>query len=623
MEAILIQLCNMGISASWLILAIIVVRFLLQKAPKWTRCLMWILVAARLICPVSPVSVFSLLPSAEVIPKNIAYVEQPAIHTGISPVNSIVNPVLAASMAPTAGDSVNPMQVFLAVAAVIWVAGMAIMLASAVVSYVRIRRNVSVSLHLKENLYFCDDIRTPFILGLIRPRIYLPSTLNEEEMTYVIAHEKAHIRRLDHWWKPFGYLLLSVYWFHPLIWIAYFLLCRDIELACDEAVIYALGETEKKPYAEALLCCSAPRKMIAACPLAFGEVGVKDRIQAILRYKKPAYYIIALAIVSCIIIAVCFLTNPASKEPDLSFLYYKNAISLVADVEEITAIYRISSEEGEFEEASASIQIGVTNGADLAKQLDKWQWKECRAPRQTLSSPGSVEFIIEDEYRITVYQKKAGSLRQYAVVSYLDEKRYYKIDRSDYPDAVALVHAPAVGSGEILDQENPDEIIIYNGKEYKKSELCSATLQWLELSEQERMFSSYLPPEFLVIVEPWGVTMTVENVTPAGATLVCTQSGGDATGALKTGNWYVIEDWTQKNGWKEVDYVQKGDIAWTEEAWMIHKDSVTKWEINWEWLYGELKPGKYRIGKSVMDFRATGNYDNVLYFAEFEIGQDE
>ena len=169
-------------------------------------------------------------------------------------------------------------------------------------------------------------------------------------------------------------------------------------------------------------------------------------------------------------------------------------------------------------------------------------------------------------------------------------------------------------------ESNSDEIITYNGKEYKKSELSDATLKWLELSKEDRMLSSYFPPEFMVIDENWGVTLKAENITANGLTLVCTQTGGEATGSLQTGSWYIIEKWTQATGWTEVDYVsQEYDITWTQEAYMIPKEEKIEWEVNWEWLYGKLPTGKYRIGKEIMDFREAGNYDSAIYYAEFEI----
>ncbi len=312
MESIFIKLMNMSISASWLVIAVILLRMILKSAPKWTRCIMWGLVGLRLIWPFSWESIFSLIPSAEVVPQDIMYAKNPEIHSGVTMLNNIVNPIISESSMPAIGASVNPMQVAVFVAANIWVLGILVLLGYSAFSYLRIRKRVSVSLRRTENIYYCDYIDTPFILGIIKPKIYIPSGMaDDNSKEYVIAHERAHIRRHDHWWKPFGFLLLTVYWFNPVLWAAYILLCRDIELACDEHVIRDLGEADKKYYSEALLSCSVPRKMIAACPLAFGEVGVKNRVKEVLSYKKPAFWILVISFIACTAAAVCFLTNPA------------------------------------------------------------------------------------------------------------------------------------------------------------------------------------------------------------------------------------------------------------------------------------------------------------------------
>ena len=167
--------------------------------------------------------------------------------------------------------------------------------------------------------------------------------------------------------------------------------------------------------------------------------------------------------------------------------------------------------------------------------------------------------------------------------------------------------------------DESDELITYNGKEYKKSELCNATLHWLELSEQERMFSSYLPPELMTFEETWGITLTTDNITPSSITIKCTQSGGDAIGELQTGSWYILENWTQESGWKEMPYAIQSEFAWTSEAWIIPMNDTVEWEVNWEWLYGKVPDGKYRIGKEIMDFKGPGDYDKAIYFVEFEI----
>ena len=313
MEAVFLKILNMSITASWIVLAVIVLRLFLKKSPKWIIALMWGLVGIRLVCPFTLESVFSLIPSAETVPSEILYMDTPAIHSGISAFNSVVNPIISGSLAPAVGDSVNPMQIITFVSSIIWIVGIVAMLVYTVVSYLRIHKKVKEAIPFKENIWGCDHVDTPFILGVIRPRIYRPSAMSEQDMEYVIAHEKAHLKRHDHWWKPLGFLLLTIYWFNPILWIAYILLCRDIELACDEKVIRDMGTDNKKPYSNALINCSVPRRMIAACPLAFGEVGVKGRVKAVLNYKKPAFWIIVVAIISCIIVAICFLTDPATS----------------------------------------------------------------------------------------------------------------------------------------------------------------------------------------------------------------------------------------------------------------------------------------------------------------------
>lgn len=310
MEHVFIELLNMSITASWLVLAIIVFRFLFKKAPKALTVALWALVGIRLICPVSLESVLSLIPSNETIPQDIVYTENPTIHTGFESLNSTINPIISDTFAPNVGDSVNPMQVIVFIASNVWVLGMICMMLYTFISYWSIHRKVRESVRIRDNVWMCDRIDTPFILGVFRPQIYLPSNMGEQDVRYVLAHEEAHIKRHDHWWKPIGFALLTVYWFNPILWIAYVLLCRDIELACDEKVIKEMGEDMKKSYSDALINCSVPRKAIAACPLAFGEVGVKERIKSVLSYKKPTFWVISIAVVVSVLIAVCFMTNP-------------------------------------------------------------------------------------------------------------------------------------------------------------------------------------------------------------------------------------------------------------------------------------------------------------------------
>ncbi len=315
MGDLFLKLLNMSITAGWIVVAAVLLRPLLKKAPRWIHCTLWGMVGLRLVLPVSLQSILSLIPSAETVPQDIVYMDTPAVHSGVLPLNSTINPILAETMTPQAGDSVNPMQVAVAVATVVWLVGVAAMVVYAVISYWRIKTRTREGVKLYDNVYLCDRIDTPFILGVVKPKVYLPCTMQESDREYVIAHEKAHLKRFDHIWKPLGFALLTVYWFHPLLWVAYILLCRDIELACDEKVMKEQGEAYKKPYAEALINCSVPRRMIAACPLAFGEVNVKNRIKSILNYKKPAFWIVVVSLVAVAVAAVCLLTNPVDDTP--------------------------------------------------------------------------------------------------------------------------------------------------------------------------------------------------------------------------------------------------------------------------------------------------------------------
>lgn len=316
MASLFLKLVNMSLSAGWLVLAVLAVRLLFKRAPKWLHCLLWGLVAVRLVCPVTVESVLSLIPSAEPIPPTFITSPSPEVDTGLPELDAMLNPGLSGSLTTPPENSVNASQVLAFAATVLWVVGMVCMAVYALVSTLRLRYRVRESMPLEAGVRVCDGIPSPFILGVFRPRIYLPPGLSGEQTTYVLAHERAHLKRCDHLWKPLGWLLLTVYWFNPLLWVAYVFLCRDIEQACDEKVVRDMAVEGRKAYSAALLACSAPRRLISACPLAFGESGVKQRIKSVLHYKKPAFWLIVVAAVACVAVAVCFLTNPPSAKVD-------------------------------------------------------------------------------------------------------------------------------------------------------------------------------------------------------------------------------------------------------------------------------------------------------------------
>lgn len=303
---------NMSIAAGWLILAVIALRLLLRRAPKRFRLLLWAVVGLRLALPWSIESALSLIPSAQTLPEGIMLERAPVLDTGISALNGAINPGFTAAFTPELGVSANPLQVLLPIAAALWMLGAAAMLLWALVSWLRLRKRVREAVRLEENVYECE-IASPFVLGLFRPRIYLPFSLENGERELVLAHERAHITAGDHIIKPLGWLLLAAHWYNPLVWLAYALFCRDIELACDERVVRGLSLSDRADYSQALLDLSRPRGGVRACPLAFGESSVKGRVKSVLSYKKPAFWLVLLAVVVCVGAAVCFLTDPKEE----------------------------------------------------------------------------------------------------------------------------------------------------------------------------------------------------------------------------------------------------------------------------------------------------------------------
>ena len=313
MSELFLEIVNRSIAASWIVIAVLILRFCLKKAPKWVNVLLWGIVAVRLIFPFSIESALSLIPSAETVSPSIMMETAPSVQTGVPALDQVINPVIDHSLAPAPGASANPLQIWIPVLTVIWLLGVAALFLYSAVSYRRLRRRVCEAVILRDNIYQSENVCSPFVLGIIRPKIYLPYHMDKREMDHVIAHEQTHIRRRDHWWKPLGFLLLTVHWFNPLLWLGYILLCRDIELACDEKVIREMGSEQRADYTQALVSCSVSRRSIAACPLAFGEVGIKERVKSVMNYKKPAFWIVLASVVVCAVAAVCFLTDPKTE----------------------------------------------------------------------------------------------------------------------------------------------------------------------------------------------------------------------------------------------------------------------------------------------------------------------
>ena len=405
MEAVFLKVLNMSINATWLIAAIMLLRLVLAKAPRQLRCMMWGLAALRLVVPFSIESMLSLLPSPQTLPDNILYTASPVIHSGIPLVDNAVNPILSTSLSPQPLTSANPTQILSFIYSQFWILGMVLMSLYALFSWLHVRRKVAASIPLGNHVRLCDYIDSPFILGIFRPVIYLPSSLEEASIAYVMAHEQSHLKRRDHWWKPIGFAILSVHWFNPAVWAAYILLCRDIEIACDERVIRELGTAQKQAYSNALLKCSIRRPYIAACPLAFGEVGVKQRIKSVLNYRKPSFWILLISILLCMVMVVCFLTDPVVDEYELegTTIHYETddsgRITFISHQEEdviytllgkttyphgaVSNPYRLfpNGEIRDGDNQVVNIQYFVIHGLQRETEtrlIDRWQYNESR-----------------------------------------------------------------------------------------------------------------------------------------------------------------------------------------------------------------------------------------------------
>ena len=327
MTTVFVRIVEMSLAASIIIIAVLFLRLLLKKAPKWISVLLWGIVAFRLVCPFTIESVLSLMPSEEVINTEILThaATEVVIDVEEMPTNTVITE-----------KSVDNLQLVVNIICYVWIAGVAVMLAYTIFSYWRLKKKIGTAVLLRDDIYQSENVVSPFVLGIIKPKIYLPFNISEQNAENVIAHERAHLSRKDHLWKPFGFLVLTLHWFNPLVWLGYVLLCRDIELACDEKVVENFDNEKKADYSQALLSCSVNRRVISACPLAFGEVGVKNRMKTILNYKKPAFWIVVVSIVLCTVVAVCFLTSPIEKDekeitPDPNFYTEYDGVYLTID----------------------------------------------------------------------------------------------------------------------------------------------------------------------------------------------------------------------------------------------------------------------------------------------------
>ena len=489
MNELFLKIINMSISASWLILAVLILRLVLKKAPKWVNVLLWGIVAVRLICPLSFESALSLIPSSETIPLDIEMAAKPTIDSGVPAINSVVNPVLS-SFAPPQHvlTSANPLQIWIPILNIIWLIGVGALLLYTAVSYWRLCRKVDTAVRYKGNIFQSENVSSPFVLGIIKPRIYLPFNMNGQDLEHVVAHEQAHIRRKDHWWKPLGFLLLTIHWFNPLMWLAYVLLCRDIELACDEKVIKELGNEQRADYMQALVACSVNRRMIAACPLAFGEVGVKERVKSVMNYKKPAFWVIIIAVIICVGVAACFLTNPKQDRYTLrivvpagsqeEFVYTEEEVSTVRNSIKIWSGDGLGDTEVLLFPVNKTAETGytatyLTHGMSVEFDAENDTWFKIGVNMQNPTNEDIIVYVEVENVEVRIVDEINSVIEWFDYLETPDEMKWdgsLEISLTEFPDVTFRWT-----SGEMLAVKGSKSTSLYTGMPIWNAYFCDLT----------------------------------------------------------------------------------------------------------------------------------------------------
>ena len=485
MNELFLKIINMSISASWLILAVLILRLVLKQAPKWVNVLLWGIVAVRLICPFSFKSALSLIPSAETFPEKIISGPSFDIQTGISPVDNRINDYLGDWYFEGVTVPANNGNNIMTILTIVWTIGILLLVAYTVISYWRLHREIDIAVRCKDNIFQSENVSSPFVLGIINPRIYLPFSMNEQDLEHVVAHEQAHIRRKDHWWKPLGFLLLTIYWFNPLMWLAYVLLCRDIELACDEKVIKKLGNEQRADYTQALVACSVNRRMIAACPLAFGEVGVKDRVKSVMNYKKPAFWGVVLAVIACVIVAVCFLTNPKQDRYTLrivvpagsqeEFVYTDEEVSTVRNSIKIWSGDGLGDTEVLLSPVNETTETGytatyLTHGMPVEFDAEKDTWFKIGVNMQNSTDEDIIVYVEVENVEVRIADEINSVIEWFDYLENPDEMKWdgsLEIGLTEFPDVTFRW-----SYGEMLAVKDGESTSLYTGMPIWNTYFC-------------------------------------------------------------------------------------------------------------------------------------------------------
>ena len=488
MSDLFLKIVNMSISASWLVVAVLILRLVLKKAPKWVNVLLWGIVAVRLICPFSFESALSLIPSAETFPEKIISGPSFDVQTGITPIDNRINDYLGDRYFEGVTVPTNNGNNVMTILTIVWIIGILLLATYTVISYWRLNREIDTAVRYKDNIFQSENVSSPFVLGIINPRIYLPFSMNEQDMEHVVAHEQAHIRRKDHWWKPLGFLLLTVHWFNPLMWLAYVLLCRDIELACDEKVIKELGNEQRADYTQALVACSVNRRMIAACPLAFGEVGVKERVKSVMNYKKPAFWVIILAVIACVIVAVCFLTNPKQDSYTLrivvpagsqeEFVYTDEEVSTVRNSIKIWSGDGLGDTEVLLFPVNKTTETGytatyLTHGMPVEFDAEKDTWFKIGVNVQNPTNEDIIVYVEVENVEVRIVDEINSVIEWFDYLETPDEMKWdgsLEISLTEFPDVTFRWTY-----GEMLAVKGSKSTSLYTGMPIWNAYFCDLT----------------------------------------------------------------------------------------------------------------------------------------------------
>ena len=488
MSDLFLKIVNMSISASWLVVAVLILRLVLKKAPKWVNVLLWGIVAVRLICPFSFESALSLIPSAETFPEKIISGPSFDVQTGITPIDNRINDYLGDRYFEGVTVPTNNGNNVMTILTIVWIIGILLLATYTVISYWRLNRKVDTAVRYKDNIFQSENVSSPFVLGIINPRIYLPFSMNEQDMEHVVAHEQAHIRRKDHWWKPLGFLLLTIHWFNPLMWLAYVLLCRDIELACDEKVIKGLGNEQRADYTQALVACSVNRRMIAACPLAFGEVGVKERVKSVMNYKKPAFWVIIIAVIVCVGVTVCFLTNPKQDSYTLrivvpagsqeEFVYTDEEVSTVRNSIKIWSGDGLGDTEVLLFPVNKTAETGytatyLTHGMPVEFDAEKDTWFKIGVNMQNPTNEDIIVYVEVENVEVRIVDEINSVIEWFDYLETPDEMKWdgsLEISLTEFPDVTFRWTY-----GEMLAVKGSKSTSLYTGMPIWNAYFCDLT----------------------------------------------------------------------------------------------------------------------------------------------------